>query len=147
MRSFNAIALVNRPVRRHADRIASEFEIDGRSLQDHLERAVKRKFEVASPIGWTKGEYLGAYARRLLLLAPPVLPSGRRELLVCPECADLACGCLSAEITIDNDHVRWSALGRENDFDAESLMLFGLGAFVFQRCEYERLLRGYGAIE
>jgi hypothetical protein len=42
MRRLNTIALTWRPVRRHAERIASEFAIDGRLLQEHIERAVTK---------------------------------------------------------------------------------------------------------
>jgi hypothetical protein len=133
-------------VRRHADWIASEYTIDGRLLQEHVERATQQPLDLASPIGWTNADYLRLYARRLLLLAEPVLPSGRRDLLVCPECADLGCGCLSAEIHIAGDQVTWSAFGRENDFDADSLTLFNFGAFVFPRKDYESLLKGYAGL-
>src|SRR5262245_50159702 len=117
MRRLNTIALTWRPVRRHAERIASEFAIDGRLLQDHIERATKQSLDFASPIGWTTSDFLRDYARRLLLVAEPVLPSGRRELLVCPECADLGCGCISADITISDGHVSWSDLGFENNYE------------------------------
>ena len=144
MRRLNTIALTSRPLRRHAERIASEFVIDGRLLQDHIERATKRSFDFSSPIGWTTSDYVRDFARRLLLVAEPVLPSGRRELLVCPECADLGCGCLSAEISIDDGKVAWSALGFENNYEPDFSPL-SLGAFVFDRSEYEGLLRGYAA--
>jgi hypothetical protein len=147
MRSLNTITLVWRPVRRHAERIASEFAIDGRLLQDHIERTTKQALDLASPIGWVNPEYRREYARRLLLLAEPVLPSGRRELLVCPECADLACGCLSAEVTIADGQVSWSKLGCENNYEPESVTVFNLGAFVFKLAEYEGLLRGYAGAE
>jgi hypothetical protein len=147
MRRLNTITLVWRNVRRHAERIASEFAVDGRLLQEHIERASKHPVDLASPIGWTNPDHLRQYARRLLLIAKPVLPSGRRELLVCPECADLGCGCLSAEIHIAEGQVTWSELGYENNYDPESLTIFGIGAFVFRLDEYEGLLKGYAAVE
>jgi hypothetical protein len=144
---LHSLSLIWRSVRRHADRIASEYVIDGRLLQEHVERATKQSLDLASPIGWTKADYLRQYARRLLLLSEPVLPSGRRELLVCPECADLGCRCLSAEVKIANGRVIWSELGYENDYDPDALKLLGIGAFVFSLDEYEGLLRGYAGAD
>jgi hypothetical protein len=141
-RILNEIALVWRPVRRHAERIAGEYLIDGRLLLEHVKRAAKRRLDFVSPIGWMTADYQRQYARRLLLQAGAVLPSGRREVLVCPECADLACGCLSVEITIGEGRVVWSGLGYENNYDPESLHLFGMGALVFALQQYESLLKG-----
>jgi hypothetical protein len=142
MRKLNSLALIWRNVRRHPERIASEFVIDGRLLQDHIEDAVKQRMDLVSPIGWIKADAEREYARRLLLLCEPVLPSGRRELLLCPECADLACGCLSVEVGITEGRVSWSAFGFENNYDSASLTLFGIGAFVFKLEEYQGVLKG-----
>lgn len=143
MRRLNAISLVRRPLCGHSDRIASEYLIDGILLQQHLERANKRSFDLVSPIGWTVQDHQRQYAQRLLLLSEPELPSGRRELLVCPECADLGCGCVSAEVRIADGEVRWSRLGYENTWDSDSLTLFTMAAFVFRADEYQAMLRGY----
>src|SRR5687767_297844 len=143
MRRLNTIALERRAVRRHADCIASEFLIDGCLLQEHLERATKRSFDLVSPIGWTVADYQRQYSQRLLLLSEPELPSGRRELLVCPECADVGCGCVSAEVRIADGEVSWSKLGSENNYDPDSLALFAMGAFVFRLNEYQALFWGY----
>jgi hypothetical protein len=141
-RRLNEMALVGRPVRRHAERIAGEYLIDGCLLQEHVERAAKRRLDLVSPVGWTTQDYQRQYAQRLLLQTGAVLPSGRREVLVCPECADLACGCLSVEITIGEGRVIWSRLGYENNYDPESLNLLGIGSFVFAMQQYESLLKG-----
>ena len=62
---------------------------------------------------------------------------------VCPECADVGCGCVSAEVRIAEGEVSWSRLGSENNYDPDSLSLFAMGAFVFRLDEYQALLRGY----
>jgi len=143
MRRLNTIALVKRAVRRHADCIASEYLIDGCLLQEHIERATRHSLDLVSPIGWTVADYQRQYSQRLLLRSEPELPSGRQEILVCPECADVGCGCLSAEVRITDGQVTWSSLGSENNYDPDSLTLFAMGAFVFRLDEYKALLRGY----
>lgn len=143
MRRLNTISLIWRNVPRYAQFIASEFAIDGRLLQSHLESATKQSINFVSPLGWIAPDLGRSNARRLLLLDTPVLPSGRCDLLVCPECAALGCGCLSAEVTIADGHVIWSRFGIENDYDPDSLKLFEIGAFVFALHEYTGLLRGH----
>lgn len=67
-------------------------------------------------------------------------------MLVCPECADLGCTCLSAEISIGNGQVTWSHFGLENNYDLDSVILFNIGAFVFAVEPYEGLLKGYAGV-
>lgn len=129
-------------MRRHAEWIAGEYAIDGRLLQDHLAAAAKQPIDLVSPLGWIVPDRERLYSRRLLLLGESVLPSGRRDLLVCPECADLGCGCLSVEVAIADGLVTWSSFGYENNHDPDSLSLYGIGAFVFTLGEYAAVLRG-----
>jgi hypothetical protein len=88
-------------------------------------------------------EFERQYAQQLLLLSPSDLPSGRRVLFVCPECGDLGCGCLSAEVTRDDERVIWTNFGFENDYDLDSLTLFPVGSFVFEAGAYQSVLKGY----
>ena len=50
------------------------------------------------PFGWLGSELERQYFLRLLLRVPSQLPSGRIPLYICPECADLGCGCMSVKV-------------------------------------------------
>lgn len=123
--------------------VTSEFVLDGRLLREHCERSAKQTFDVVSPIGWTSPGYQTAFVERLLLRQSAVLPSGRREVLVCPECADLGCGCISADMSSDGDYFVWDEIGYENDYDPEMLLIFPMGRFEIPKAELFHLLRGY----
>ena len=123
--------------------VTSEFVLDGRLLLEHCERSAKQTFDVVSPIGWTLPDYQTAFVERLLLRQPAVLPSGRREVLVCPECADLGCGCVSADVSSDGDYFVWDEIGYENDYDPEMLLVFPMGRFVIPKAELVHQLRGH----
>jgi hypothetical protein len=120
--------------------VAAEFFVDGRSLLEHCERAAKQTFDLVSPFGWTPAEYRLEVAQRLLLRRPAVLTTGRREFLVCPECADLACGCISAIVERAEGCYFWSNFGYEASGDPVSLQLFPMGRIVVREDELFRLL-------
>jgi hypothetical protein len=122
--------------------VAAEFVIDGRPLLEHCERATGQIFDLVSPFGWTPPDHQLALAQRLLLRRPPLLPTGRQEFLVCPECADLGCGCISAVVQSEDGCDIWSDFGYENDYDPGSLQLFPMGRFFFLEGEVARLLGG-----
>ena len=121
--------------------VTSEFVLDGRLLLEHCERSAKQTFDVVSPIGWTSSDYQREFVERLLLRQPPVLPSGRREVLVCPECADLGCGCISADISSDEDYFVWDDIGFEINYNHEDLLIFPMGRFVISKTELLHQLR------
>lgn len=123
--------------------VTSEFVLDGHLLLEHCERSTRQTYDLVSPIGWTSSEYETAFVDRLLLRLPAVLPSGRRELLVCPECADLGCGCISANVSSDGDYFVWDEFGYENNYDSEMLLIFSMGRFVIPKAELVHLLCGY----
>ena len=120
--------------------VTAEFFIDGRSLLEHSERAAKQTFDLVSPFGWTPAEYQLEVAQRLLLRQPAVLTSGRREFIVCPECADLACGCISAIVERAEGCFVWSDFGHEASGDPDSLLLFPMGRIVVREDDVMRLL-------
>lgn len=123
--------------------VAAEFILDGRPLLEHCQRATGRKFGLVSPFGWTKPDHQLAVAERLLLRRPALLPTGRREFLVCGECADLGCGCISAAVQLEDGCYIWSDFGHENDYDSGSLQLFPMGKFVIREEELNRVLGRY----
>jgi hypothetical protein len=139
----NVLAMEWRTGRRRPHLVAAEFIVGGRSLLEHCERATGQTFELVSPFGWTPTDHQLALAERLLLRRPPLLPSGRREFLVCPECADLGCGCISAIVHAEDGHYIWSEFGYENDYDPGSLSLFPMGKLIFLEGDVLRLLARY----
>ena len=149
MRGVNSIQLEWRDVRGRPGLVAGDFVLDGRPLLEHCERATGQTYDVASPIGWTPSEHQASFVERLLLRQPALLPSGRRELLVCPECADLGCGCISADISSDREFFVWKDIGFENDYDPTMSTIFPMGHFVISRTEllhtFRRLIPGLSA--
>jgi hypothetical protein len=123
--------------------VAAEFILDGRPLLEHCERATGQTFDLVSPFGWTPPDHQLALAERLLLGQPPLLPTGRQEFLVCPECADLGCGCISAAVQYEDGCFIWSDFGYENDYDPGSLLLFPMIRFVIPAGDVTQLLGGH----
>lgn len=140
MSHVNVLSMEWRSGPRRPHLVAAEFIVDGRSLLEHCERATAQTFDVVSPFGWTPPNHQQAVAERLLLRRPPLLPSGRQELLVCPECADLGCGCISAAVRYQDGQFVWNDLGYENDYDSGSLSLFPMGNLVFTEDDVRHLL-------
>jgi hypothetical protein len=138
----NLITLEWRSGPRRPHLVAAEFIVDGRLLLEHCERASGQTFDLVSPFGWTPPDHQLALAERLLLRRPPLLPTGRRELLVCSECADLGCGCISAVVRAEGDHYVWSDFGYENDYDPAALSLFPMGKIVIPEAALTGLLAG-----
>jgi uncharacterized membrane protein YphA (DoxX/SURF4 family) len=130
--------------RNHPDhKGAAEFIVDGRPLLEHCEGATGRTFDLVSPFGWTPPDHQVAVAERLLLRQPPVLPTGRREFLVCPECADLGCGCISAVVRSQDGCYVWGDFGYENDYEPGPLEIFPMGRIVVPAEDVIRLLSGH----
>ena len=142
MSRVNVLTVDWRSGSRRPHLVAAEFVVDGRPLLEHCERTTGRNFDLVSPFGWTPPDHQLVIAQRLLLRWPPLLPTGRREFLVCPECADLGCGCISAVIQSEDGCYIWSDFGYENDYDPGSLRLFPMGSFVIPEGEMARLLGG-----
>jgi len=142
MRRLNLISLGqgDPETRGHWNR--KELLIDGVLLQEHLKRATKAPVELVSPLGWVGSDDERHYLRQLLLMEKSELPSGRQVLLVCPLCASLGCGCISARIEVNEGRIYWSEIGYENDYEAESLILYGFMSFAFDLNEYEAALTG-----
>jgi hypothetical protein len=123
--------------------VTAEFIVDGRPLHEHCERATGQIFDLVSPFGWTPPDHQLALAERLLLRQPPLLPTGRQEFLVCPECAGLGCGCISAVVQSKDGCYVWSDFGYENEYDPGSLHLFPMGRIVIPAGDVTRLLNGH----
>ena len=110
-----------------------DFVVSGRSLYDEL---CRRGYDYVSCLGWLVAEYDREARERLTLKAQSDLPDGRCALFICPECADLGCGAISAHVTQDGDWVTWSNIGYENNYEDGYISEDQLGPFVFSASEY-----------
>ena len=144
---IHGLILESRAVPHRPHLIADDLVIDGGPLREHIERATGDRFDLISPLGWQPSRYQQEYAARLIGAEPARLSSGRCELLVCPECGDLGCGCVSCRVARIGPFVVWSELGWEADHDPSGLVRFPMGSFRFRADELARTLRASRAAE
>lgn len=130
MPRINVLSVEWRSHHRKPELAIAELLLDGRPLLEQCQGATGETFDLVSPFGWTPPAHQQAVAQRLLLRQPALLPTGRRELLVCPICADLGCGCISAAVRLEDGRYVWSDLGYENDYDPEASSIFPMGSFT-----------------
>ena len=92
-----------------------------------------------SCLGWGRTEYEEEAAQVLLLKKPSLLETGRIMLYVCPECGDIGCGAITAQIEENAEYVVWHSFGYENDYDPSVLDLAEyqeFGPYMFSKSEY-----------
>jgi hypothetical protein len=126
---------VERAERRYAD-----FLIDGTPLRDMFGIPPSG---LIGALGWGAPECEIQVVKQLLLQAEP--PHGRQMLLVCPECGDLGCGAITAEVSLSDGLFVWSQFGFENNYDpnmSEFEKYRSVGPFAFEAGPYEVALRG-----
>jgi hypothetical protein len=68
---------------------------------------------------------------------------GRVPLYICPECADLGCGCVSARIIEDDDSFAWLELAFENNYEPGPTEVFDVRPFDFEKRAYEAAVRRF----
>lgn len=117
-----------------------DFVIDGRSLLDLLGPEAR---DTCGCLGWGEpGEHAAAVGR-LQLEAEPSIAGEREPLYVCAACGDLACGAVTARITMSAGLVRWDRFAFENGWDPDALVpLDRVGPFTFELGAYHRTLGG-----
>ncbi|CAL9382434.1 hypothetical protein SUDANB105_01088 [Streptomyces sp. enrichment culture] len=116
-----------------------DFIVDGRPLLFQLS-----DLDAVSPLAAdVPPAIFTAQVRSLLLDAAPPLPGGRQVIYGCPECADLACGAVTAVIERDGDDYVWRdfAWQTEERVDLELNGYHGIGPFRFRGEEYRAALR------
>ncbi|MGW0185919.1 oxidoreductase [Streptomyces sp. NPDC003362] len=116
-----------------------DFIVDGRPLLFQLS-----DLDAVSPLAAdVPPAIFTAQVRSLLLDAAPPLPGGRQVIYGCPECADLACGAVTAVIERDGDDYVWRdfAWQTEERADLELNGYHGIGPFRFRGEEYRAALR------
>ncbi|MEU5595786.1 oxidoreductase [Streptomyces sp. NPDC020298] len=115
-----------------------DFVVDGRPLLLRLP-----SLDAVSPLALDVPPALfTARVRGLLLETGAPLPGGRFVLYGCPECADLACGAVTAVIERDGDDYVWRDFARQSDDDADPDFdgYHGVGPFRFHGPEYRAAL-------
>ncbi|GAA2486510.1 oxidoreductase [Streptomyces longisporus] len=118
-----------------------DFIVDGRPLLFQLSDldAVSPLASDIPPAIFTE------HVRSLLLEADPPLPDGRYVIYGCPECADLACGAVTAIIERggqEGEDYIWRDFAWQTDehADLELNGYHGIGPFRFQGAEYREAL-------
>ncbi|WP_432196819.1 oxidoreductase [Streptomyces sp. bgisy027] len=115
-----------------------DFIVDGRPLLFQLS-----DLDAVSPLASdVPPAIFTAQVRSLLLEAEPPLPGGRYVIYGCPECADLACGAVTAVIDKEDDDYIWQDFAWQTDehADLELNGYHGIGPFRFQGAEYRAAL-------
>lgn len=115
-----------------------DFIVDGRPLLFQLS-----DLDAVSPLASdVPPAIFTAQVRSLLLEADAPLPGGRYVIYGCPDCADLACGAVTAAIARDGDDYIWQdfAWQTEEQADLELNGYHGIGPFRFQGDEYRAAL-------
>ncbi|MFE1462080.1 MULTISPECIES: oxidoreductase [Streptomyces] len=115
-----------------------DFIVDGRPLLFQLS-----DLDAVSPLASdVPPAIFTAQVRSLLLEADAPLPGGRYVIYGCPDCADLACGAVTAAIAREGDDYIWRDFAWQTDehADLELNGYHGIGPFRFQGDEYRAAL-------
>ncbi|MER6528703.1 oxidoreductase [Streptomyces sp. NPDC001508] len=115
-----------------------DFVIDGRPLLFQLS-----DLDAVSPLASDMPPAIfTAQVRGLLLETGAPLPGGRYVVYGCPECADLACGAVTAVIERDGDDYVWRDFAWQTDehADLEFNGYHGIGPFRFHGPGYRAAL-------
>lgn|SRR3982751_2539023 len=120
------------------DRWTFDFLVDGRSLADVL-GATKR--DLVGRLDRDRRDWNAESVRVLTGEAAADFGDDRVMLFVCPECADLGCGAITAAFRLDGDTIIWSDFQHENNYDESMTTRFPeVGPFTFAAGAYRRVL-------
>ncbi|CAL9373358.1 oxidoreductase [Streptomyces sp. Tu 3180] len=115
-----------------------DFVVDGRPLLFRLS-----DLDAVSPLASdVPPAIFTAQVRGLLLEAEAPLPAGRYIVYGCPECADLACGAVTAVIERDGEDFVWRDFAWQTGVHADLELngYHGIGPFRFRGAEYRTAL-------
>ncbi|MYR46895.1 oxidoreductase [Streptomyces sp. SID5910] len=115
-----------------------DFIVDGRSLLFRLS-----DLDAVSPLASdVPPAIFTAQVRSLLLETDAPLPGGRYVIYGCPDCADLACGAVTAVIRRDGDDFVWRDFAWQTGEHADLAFngYHGIGPFRFSGAEYRAAL-------
>ena len=96
-----------------------DFCVSGQSVSELIN---SDNLDLITPFGWGEKNYEQEIIKEFIGEINPHIPSGRLMIYVCPECGDIGCGTISADLEITKDSVIWKNFGYENndpdiDFD------------------------------
>jgi hypothetical protein len=115
-----------------------DFYVPGRRLLDLLDWP---DADFIAPLGWGPVEAQISAIGELLRRQKPSLSSGRCQLYICPECADIACGAVTARVEREADFVVWRDFAFENGY--EDPRLYDLTPLHFDATAYEQTLSSF----
>lgn len=123
---------------RHPQSHFLDFVVDGHSLSELL--AESR--DLVTGLNRTWLSCVQATIDKLIgRRATPGLATGRVALVVRGHCGDLNCGAVTASLRIDDDTVTWADVLREDGYSEPSAIAGAPKAMIFNRSEYEGVLR------
>jgi hypothetical protein len=113
-----------------------DFVVDGEPLYSIMGGLI-------SPLGWLSESGNDLAVDRLLRKADPDAPNGRTSIYVCPECADLGCGAVTAVIERVGDSIVWRDFGFQNNYDdmIRKDDFQDVGPFAFSARQYYDAIR------
>jgi hypothetical protein len=109
-----------------------DYLINGRRLSE-----IVKLGDQIGLFGWLGDNLEQHFVNQLLLKEKSDLSSGRMPIYICPECADLGCGCISIRIKKDSDAFIWTEFAFENNYENEFLETYSdVPDFRFNKSEY-----------
>jgi hypothetical protein len=131
--------LLDGSVTRHPESHYLEFVIDGQLLTERLPLA--RGLITPLNRAWLPMVH-GAIEELLGRRPTDGLGPGRVALFVCGECGDLACGAVTATLTVEDDTVTWSDFAWDNGYEPTDPMENAPDPIAFARVDYTDLFAG-----
>jgi hypothetical protein len=118
-----------------SERTYIDFLISEQPLAELLNTA---SLDLIGTLGWAADKvYENNTIDQFLGIEKPELSSGRTPFYVCPECGDIGCGAITAEIEITENEVTWKNFGYENNEDEPNLTDYKeIGPFHFNKAAY-----------
>lgn len=129
----------------------------GRTKRDYLDFVID-----GIPLGdfFSKWDYIGCLGsdfisydlemvEKLLTNLPSDLNDDRYSIYVCPECGDIGCGAITAQIIKSNEGFIWQKFGLQNNYEDEIRYqdeFKKIGPFLFKESEYVKVLTNRPAI-
>ena len=115
--------------RRYIDFIVSGFKLS--------ELFGFQRKEMISLLGWGNLEYNLHLIEEFSKIAEPDLESGRSIIYGCPQCGDIGCGAITAQIVDIGDKIIWRDFGYENSYEEINFDTFRtLTPFEFSKKQY-----------
>ena len=115
-----------------------DFIVSGKSLRQILWIS---KLDRIGIFGWgSNKDYEFIQIKEYLKQRKPELSIGRTMFYVCPECGDIGCGAITAEIIEIENKIVWKEFAYENSYSEPDTETYKrIGPFEFDKKEYEQV--------